>query len=321
MGPAAITLLMLVAFAGFGWLAWRKLAIVRALQPEARLDQPWQRLRSVSRQRPAAEPHGAPRVAAGIMHAVIFLGFMSLLLRKLQLIAIGYHESASFPNAFGGPSRRSRMRSSWPSSPRCCTRSTGASSLRPPRLGRNREAVLVLSLILAIMVTDFAFDAFRFALLAERFPAIAHERDFAFVGSALAAAVSAMSPAALQVGYVLAYWTQMVVVFSFLVLLPAGEHFHIVTALPALYFRRGRPGTPGAGGRRREADGGDRRGRHAGRRAHARDLTWKDGLDAFTCTECGRCKDACPTHLTGKPLSLKGVNDRLKHHLLEQRER
>ncbi len=52
----------------------------------------------------------------------------------------------------------------------------------------------------------------------------------------------------------------------------------------------------------------------------ARDLTWKDGLDAFTCTECGRCKDACPTHLTGKPLSLKGVNDRLKHHLLEQRE-
>ena len=47
MGPAAITLLMLLAFAGFGWLAWRKLAIVRALQPEARLDQPWQRLRSV----------------------------------------------------------------------------------------------------------------------------------------------------------------------------------------------------------------------------------------------------------------------------------
>jgi Fe-S oxidoreductase len=52
----------------------------------------------------------------------------------------------------------------------------------------------------------------------------------------------------------------------------------------------------------------------------ARDLIWKDGLDAFTCTECGRCKDACPTHLTGKPLSLKMVNDSLKHHLVEQRE-
>ena len=52
----------------------------------------------------------------------------------------------------------------------------------------------------------------------------------------------------------------------------------------------------------------------------ARDLTWKDGLDAFTCTECGRCKDACPTFLTGKPLSLKWVYDSLKQHLLAQRD-
>jgi Fe-S oxidoreductase len=50
-----------------------------------------------------------------------------------------------------------------------------------------------------------------------------------------------------------------------------------------------------------------------------RDLTWKEGLDAFTCTECGRCKDACPTFLTGKPLSLKWVNDSLKRHMLANR--
>ena len=49
------------------------------------------------------------------------------------------------------------------------------------------------------------------------------------------------------------------------------------------------------------------------------DLNWKEGLDAFTCTECGRCKDACPTFLTGKPLSQKGVNDSLKRHLLAER--
>ncbi len=49
----------------------------------------------------------------------------------------------------------------------------------------------------------------------------------------------------------------------------------------------------------------------------ARDLVWKEALDAFTCTECGRCKDACPTFLTGKPLSIKWVNDSVKHHLLD----
>ncbi|MEO7709075.1 MAG: (Fe-S)-binding protein, partial [Caldimonas sp.] len=121
-----------------------------------------------------------------------------------------------------------------------------------------------------------------------------------------------------QTGYVLTYWTQMIVVFSFLVLLPLGEHFHIVTALPTLYFRRGRPANrvPAVDvDKLMEAE--DEADMHAGIRT-ARDLTWKDGLDAFTCTECGRCKDACPTHLTGKPLSLKAVHDSVKHHLLER---
>ena len=52
-----------------------------------------------------------------------------------------------------------------------------------------------------------------------------------------------------------------------------------------------------------------------------RDLHWKDALDAFTCTECGRCKDACPTFITGKPLALKWVFDDLKRHLLAERDR
>ncbi|MBK8599089.1 MAG: (Fe-S)-binding protein [Holophagales bacterium] len=36
------------------------------------------------------------------------------------------------------------------------------------------------------------------------------------------------------------------------------------------------------------------------------EFTWKQRLDMFTCTECGRCREVCPTHLTGKPLSPKG---------------
>ena len=166
------------------------------------------------------------------------------------------------------------------------------------------------------MVTDFAFDGFRFALLAERFPQIAHERSWAFAGSAIASAVSKLPQPAIEVGYRLFYWTQMAVVLSFLVILPLGEHFHIVTALPTLYFRRGRPANrvpPVDLDKLMEAE--DESQMRAGVRG-ARDLTWKEGLDAFTCTECGRCKDACPTHLTGKPLSLKMVFDSVKHHLV-----
>ena len=103
MGPAAISVLMLLAVAGFTLLAWRKLRIVAALQPEARFDRPLERLRSVVvngfLQRRMVRREWRP----GLMHAVLFLGFCSLLLRKLQLIAIGYRESAAFPDAFGGP--------------------------------------------------------------------------------------------------------------------------------------------------------------------------------------------------------------------------
>jgi len=252
------------------------------------------------------------------MHAVIFIGFMSLLLRKLHLIAIGYSELASFPDVLG-PFAALKDAIELAVIAAVLYALWRRFVSHPARLEKNREAVLVLGLILTIMLTDFAFDGFRYALLADRVPAIGHERDFAFGGAALGRALAGLAPGVLHVGYAASYWTQMVVVFSFLVLLPAGEHFHIVTALPTLYFRRGRPANRVP---RVDVDklleASDESEMRAGVRT-ALDLTWKDGLDVFTCTECGRCKDACPTHLTGKPLSQKLVNDRLKHHLLDER--
>lgn len=319
MSPLGISLLLLLAAAGFSLLAWRKLQIVMALQPQARWDEPWQRLRSVLVnglfQRRMVQRDWKP----GLMHAVIFLGFLALLLRKLQLLAIGYDEGFVFPDAFGGPFAALKDGVELAVTLAVLYGFWRRLVLRPARLERNREGLLVLGLILAIMLTDFAFDAFRFATLAVVVPGIAHEQAHAFVGGALAQAVGGWSPAALTAGYAASYWTQMVVVLGFLVLLPVGEHFHIVTALPTLYFRRGRPGhrVP-AVDIDKLMQATDEADMQAGVR-DARDLVWKDGLDAFTCTECGRCKDACPTDLTGKPLSLKGVNDDLKHHLMSQR--
>ena len=37
------------------------------------------------------------------------------------------------------------------------------------------------------------------------------------------------------------------------------------------------------------------------------DLTWKNLLDAYTCTECGRCTSVCPANLTGKKLSPRKI--------------
>ena len=47
-------------------------------------------------------------------------------------------------------------------------------------------------------------------------------------------------------------------------------------------------------------------------------LTWKQGLDLYSCTECGRCHDVCPTFVTNKPLTLKKFNKSLLSHLRKE---
>jgi Fe-S oxidoreductase len=320
MSPFGITLLMLLAFASFGYLAARKLAIVASLQPEMRWDHPGLRLKEVLVNGFLQSRMVRGEWKPGLMHAVIFLGFMSLILRKLQLIAIGYDETVAFPGLVGGLFAAFKDGIELAVLAACGYALYRRFVLKPPRLEKNREALLILSLIIAIMITDFAFDGFRFALRSASDAGIAHERSFAFIGGAIASSLSGISATALLAGYQIFYWAQLLIVFSFLVILPTGEHFHIVTALPTLFFRRGRPANvvPTVDLERAMAEDGEADMRIGA--CSARDLTWKEGLDAFTCTECGRCKDACPTFLSGKPLSLKWVNDSLKHHLLERRD-
>jgi Fe-S oxidoreductase len=318
MSPIGITLLLLAGFAAFALLAWRKLALVAALAPENRFDDPPRRLARLLR-----VGFGQSRLLSGdfrpgLMHAVIFFGFLTLLVRKLHLIVIGYAPLATIPGVFGGvyTALKDLVEIAvlvavgygfWRRFVR-----------RPQRLEPNREATVILTLIALIMVTDFGFDAFRFALYAPDVPAIAHEARWAWIGGPLAHGLAGLSPEALTLGLHAFYWVQMATVFAFLAILPVGEHFHIVTALPTVYFGRDVPANrvPAVDLAPLAADDADPDTLKIGAKT-ALDLTWKEGLDAFTCTECGRCKDACPTFLTGKPLALKWVHDAVKHHLLE----
>ena len=92
MGPIALALMLLSALAGFAALAWRKLAIILKLAPEVRWDQPIARLRAVLINGFLQSRMVRREWKPGLMHAVIFLGFMTLLVRKVQLLIIGYDE-------------------------------------------------------------------------------------------------------------------------------------------------------------------------------------------------------------------------------------
>jgi Fe-S oxidoreductase len=321
MSPLFISLLMIAGFAAFAVMAWRKLAIVVALAPDNRFDRLGERTMRLLKLGIGQARLLSGDFRPGLMHAVIFVGFMTLLVRKLHLIVIGYWPEAVIPGRFGA------AYTAWKDFVELAVLAAVACGLwrrfvhRPRRLEPNREALLVLGLIALIMLTDFGFDAFRFAKLAPVDAGVAHEAAWAWIGGPLAGTVQALSPAAIDAGCHLFYWVQMLTVFTFLAILPYGEHFHIVTALPDVFFGREAPlnRVPSVDLAPLAEDDVDPDQLQIGAKT-ALDLTWKEGLDAFTCTECGRCKDSCPTFLTGKPLSLKWVNDALKHHLVDERE-
>ena len=100
-------------------------------------------------------------------------------------------------------------------------------------------------------------------------------------------------------------WIHVLTILSFLAYLPRSKHLHIFVAAVNVWFGRTR-----AEGRLEplKFDDPDVPEEELSFGAGtAPDLTWKQVLDTFSCTECGRCQDACPAFATGKILSPKLV--------------
>jgi Fe-S oxidoreductase len=178
--------------------------------------------------------------------------------------------------------------------------------LRPRRFEGShlREADLILAWIAGIVTTLLLWHASRIALGLNEWGAswapISQGLSHLFGGgSATRAAERAL------------VWAHVLLILSFLAYLPYSKHLHIATAAINVWFGRTR-----ARGRLEPLrfDEGDEDELRFGAGTIA-DLTWKEMLDTFSCTECGRCQDACPAFATGKELSPKllimGLRDQL----------
>ncbi len=109
-------------------------------------------------------------------------------------------------------------------------------------------------------------------------------------------------------------WAHVLLILAFLAYLPHSKHLHIATAAINVFFGRTR-----ARGRLEplEFEAEDEAELRFGAGTVA-DLTWKQMLDAFSCTECGRCQDACPAWATGKALSPKLLIMGIRDHLFTE---
>jgi Fe-S oxidoreductase len=167
-----------------------------------------------------------------------------------------------------------------------------------------READLILALIAGIVTTLLLWHATLIALGLQPWPAAWSPVSDALSGLFAGGTTTEV----LERAFV---WAHVLIILFFLAYLPHSKHLHIATAAVNVFF-----GSTRARGRLEPLDfePEDESALRFGA-GTAADLTWKQMLDALSCTECGRCQDVCPAFATGKALSPKllvmGIRDRL----------
>ena len=114
--------------------------------------------------------------------------------------------------------------------------------------------------------------------------------------------LSGLSAAAATTLMTLMFWTHIITQLVFLNVLPTGKHFHVITALPNVFLKS--LGYPHEKAQWLDLEDEDAWENESLGINHIHQLNWKQGLDLYTCTECGRCKEVCPTYTTEKPLNL-----------------
>jgi ferredoxin len=198
-----------------------------------------------------------------------------------------------------------------------------------PRLDAN--IILIIEIVLmSLFLTMNATDT----LLAQR--GVAHYSEHAagpfVISSLLMPLFDGLSVSSLIAIERTAWWAHIAGILAFLNYLPYSKHLHILFAFPNAWFARPENATmrnmPEIQKEVALAMGHDISSnpvlaalpdeppaRFGARDVH--DLSWKNLLDAYSCTECGRCSAACPANNTGKLLSPRAIMMKTRDRLEE----
>ena len=291
----------------FGFVIYRRYRILNAAESDPRFSSIAQRVSGLITY--GFGQKRQPRYLwAGVIHIMIFSGFIVLGLRSIDLVTQGLglpflHAlmEGDFGKGYDVPKDFFEMivltACVWAILRRALT--------RPERYKGSHalEAYIVLGLISFLMMTDMAYEGS--GLLLSKEPGV-------LLPAARAAALLIHTS---RVGTLFAirsgsYWLHILTFFFFLNFLPLGKHFHIITALPNIFFRKLEKGSlkPARWGVENIEDletiGIEK----------FEDFTWKHMLDLFSCTECGRCSDMCPANAVGRPLSPKMITLKLRDY-------
>jgi Fe-S oxidoreductase/nitrate reductase gamma subunit len=290
-GRVVFGLLVLGSIAFFVYSMSRRVRVLLAGRPDDRFTRIWERVVKTL-EYAFVQRRMFRDFYAGFFHILIFGGFVVLTVRTIELVVTGLIPGFELlPGAAGhaytfvkdvfevltlvgvGLAVFRRL------------------FARPQRLDLSLDAWIILFLIALLMVTDLLAEGARTAL------AGAQPSPWAPAVGAVAAALAAMPRERLIALSEWSWWIHLFDILFFGNYLPYSKHFHIITSIPNIFFMRLEPMGKLA---TVDLENTERFGA-----SRVEDLTWKQMLDGYTCTECGRCRVVCPTALTAKPLDPK----------------
>ena len=302
--PTLFAPILVAAIALFGWNCWKRLSLTALGQPDNRLDNLG--LRAGDTLRYAFAQLRVVRKPYGLVHLTIFWCFLVLMIANSEFLLNGLFPAVSFsrlPDGLFIPLMQMIDVISLITLAAVTIAMVRRAVAPPYPEARTFEAFFILFLIATLMLASFGINAAKLSRL--------HGSVAALAGTIMPVSslvVALIPPGQARLVYDLSWWTHAGALLLFLNLLPLSKHFHIVTAIPTIFLRRyEQPVLP----QREEFTTGNRFGTD-----DVTGYSWRELLDTFACTECGRCQLACPANATGKPLNPRRVIHDLKLNLL-----
>lgn len=318
-------LFVLVAAAGIGIFA-RKVGKIRRNiflgQPLNRSDRSADRWKTMARVA-MGQSKMVTRPVAGFFHILIYVGFVLINLEVLEIVIDGvtgnhrifkpllgdfYYFMISFFEVLGVGVILACIVFLWRRNVQPLSRFKSPELTGWPRLDAN----LILIIELVLMSALFGMN------IAE---ANMPEQGGYLVSNLLAPIFSGYSPESLHLIERVCWWLHIIGIFAFLNYLPYSKHFHIILAFPNTWYAQLEPAGQFSNMESVKKEVELMLDPNANPYAAADpdaapvrfgvkdvlDLPWKSLLDAYSCTECGRCTSVCPANQTGKLLSPRKI--------------
>ncbi len=323
-GAFFAVLIPVLGVALFTYIMAKRVAPLVLAAPDNRFDRPLERVNALIKIWLGQMKH--PRyMLAGVLHIIIFAGFIILSLRSISLVFIGVNEGFVIPGMSGSLGQVYNILKDYAATfvfIACVIAGVRRGIIKPkryqvpPEYGHDHtgEAVFVLMLICTLLVSESLFEASAVAAnLQAGLPV--HALAPLSMAWLFEKMLMGASTGALQGAHIWSYFIHDLTFFFFLCFLPLGKHFHVITSIFNIFFMkldRGtvkpvRHGISDAKLDELESFGVKK----------FEDFTWKHMLDFYTCADCGRCSDQCPANAVGRPLSPRFISIKARDYSFE----